>query len=101
MIWTRRVPTYLRSRCTPRRSWQSFRIAPTSSVRPWMWQTRMGSSSFAIRWIGGSLAGLSISTTAPCVSVTRYTTDGAVVMSASSYSRSSRSCTISMCSRPR
>jgi hypothetical protein len=33
--------------------------------------------------------------------VTLYTTDGAVVMRSRSYSRSSRSCTISMWSRPR
>ncbi len=71
MIWTRFVPMYFMSRWRPRRSWQSFRIAPTSSARAWMWQVRCGSSSFAIFCTGGSFAGLWISSTFPWVSVTR------------------------------
>src|SRR5262249_10715112 len=49
----------------------------------------------------GSFAGFSIGVTDPSRSMTSYTTVGAVVTSDISYSRSSRSCTISMCSRPR
>ena len=51
--------------------------------------------------VSGSLAGLSISTTSPSVFVTRYSTPGAVVTRSMLNSRSSRSCTISMCSSPR
>ena len=49
----------------------------------------------------GSSDGLSTSMTSPRRSPTRYSTVGAVVMSSSSNSRSSRSWTISRCSRPR
>ena len=46
-------------------------------------------------------AGLSTSMTVPFVVCTRYSTDGAVAMRLRSNSRSRRSRTISMCSRPR
>mmetsp|Transcript_6017 Transcript_6017/g.10333 ORF Transcript_6017/g.10333 Transcript_6017/m.10333 type:complete len:210 (-) Transcript_6017:1024-1653(-) len=60
-----------------------------------------GSSTISV-WTGlGRLAGLSMKTTSLLVLVTRYTTEGAVMISSRLYSRSSRSCTISMCSRPR
>ena len=49
----------------------------------------------------GIFAGLSTSCTSPSVVVTRYNTPGAVVTRSMSNSRSSRSCTISMCSSPR
>ena len=45
--------------------------------------------------------GLSMISTAPLVRCTRYSTLGAVATSDRSYSRSSRSRTISMCNSPR
>ncbi len=61
----------------------------------------MGSRSSSILSTGGSLAGLSTLMISPSVVVTSYTTVGAEVIRSMSYSRSRRSCTISMCSRPR
>ena len=60
-----------------------------------------GSSIVSMRPASGSFAGLSISCTTPSVVVTRYSTPGAVVTRSMLNSRSSRSWTISMCSRPR
>ncbi len=60
-----------------------------------------GSSIVSILLDGGRLAGLSTRYVPPEVSVTLYMTDGAVVIRSSPYSRSSLSCTISMCSSPR
>ena len=54
-----------------------------------------------MRPASGSFDGLSTSCVSPSVVVTRYSTPGAVVTRSTSNSRSSRSCTISMCSRPR
>ena len=62
---------------------------------------KYGSSMWSMRCGSGNSAGLSISTTVPSVRCTRYFTLGAVAISASPNSRSSRSFTISMCSRPR
>ena len=50
---------------------------------------------------GGMSEGLDTATVSPLVLATRYSTDGAVEISDRSNSRSSRSRTISMCSRPR
>ncbi len=61
----------------------------------------MGSRISSIVDGSGSFEGFSISVTAPSRVFTWYTTVGAVVMRSMSYSRSSRSCTMSMCSRPR
>src|SRR5215470_17597022 len=49
----------------------------------------------------GIFDGLSMSSTSPAVVRMRYCTEGAVMMSERLNSRSSRSCTISMCSMPR
>ena len=50
---------------------------------------------------GGSSPGERTARTTPEVSVTRYSTFGVVASSSRSYSRSRRSRTMSMCSRPR
>ncbi len=76
-------------------------MGPTNSDGVRIIAVMTGSSSFAIRPASGSFAGLSISCTSPSVVVTRYSTPGAVVTRSMLYSRSSRSWTISMCSRPR
>ena len=62
---------------------------------------RNGSSMPASLLGGGMSAGLSTSTTSPVVRWARYSTDGTVAMRLRLNSRSSRSRTISMCSRPR
>ena len=49
----------------------------------------------------GRSAGFAMSNTSPSLRCTLYTTEGAVVIRLRSYSRSSRSWTISMCNRPR
>ncbi len=87
--------------CTPRFSWHIFRIAPTCSDGVSIIAVMMGSSILSMRPASGSFEGLSISCTTPSVVVTRYRTPGAVVTRSMLNSRSSRSCTISMCSRPR
>ena len=76
-------------------------MPPTCSAGVRIIAVMTGSSIFLIRPASGSLAGLSISCTSPSVVVTRYSTPGAVVTRSMSNSRSSRSWTISMCSRPR
>ena len=63
--------------------------------------TIRGSSMTSMSWVSGSLTGFEISRTSPRVVVTRYGTDGAVVMSERSNSRSSRSWMISRWRRPR
>ena len=60
-----------------------------------------GSSMNSRTLASGRSAGFATSITPPSLRCTRYTTLGAVVMSPRSYSRSSRSCTISMCSSPK
>ena len=60
-----------------------------------------GSRTSAMRVGSGSSAGESTAISPPSVSSTRYSTEGAVASRSSPYSRSSRSCTMSMCSRPR
>ena len=76
-------------------------MPPTCSAGVRIIAVMTGSSIFAMRPASGSFAGLSISCTSPSVVVTRYSTPGAVVTRSMSNSRSSRSWTISMCSRPR
>ena len=88
-FWTPRLPTH------------SCMTGPTNS-----WGTRMlavmyGSRTSAISFGGGSEAGLSINRVSPSVVTISKTTVGAVEMRFRPYSRSRRSCTISMCSRPR
>ena len=60
-----------------------------------------GSSMKSRTDASGRSAGLAMSNTSPSLRCTLYTTLGAVVMRPRSYSRSSRSCTISMCSNPK
>ena len=62
---------------------------------------RTGSAIDTISAAGGSSDGLETTTSDPSPRVTWYSTDGAVEMSERSNSRSSRSRTISMWSRPR
>ena len=76
-------------------------MLPTNSDGVRIIAVMTGSSSLVMRPRSGSFDGLSISCTTPSVVVTRYSTLGAVVTRFMSNSRSSRSCTISMCSRPR
>ena len=59
-----------------------------------------GSSIASMFDASGSISGLSMAITSPERSRTRYSTVGAVVISERLNSRSRRSCTISMCSRP-
>ncbi len=61
----------------------------------------IGSRMFSIRLGSGILAGFSTISLVLSRMSTSYTTVGAVVMRSMSNSRSRRSCTISMCSRPR
>ena len=60
-----------------------------------------GSRTSATRFGSGMSLGLWTGITVPSVSVTSYSTLGIVCSSSRSYSRSSRSRTMSMCSRPR
>ncbi len=61
----------------------------------------IGSRISSILAGSGIFAGFSMLSTVPSRIVTSYTTVGAVVIRSMSYSRSSRSCTMSMCRRPR
>ena len=76
-------------------------MPPTYSAGVMIIAVMTGSSIFSMLPGSGSFAGLSISRTSPSVVVTRYNTPGAVVTRSMSNSRSSRSWTISMWSRPR
>ncbi len=76
-------------------------MPPTYSAGVRIIAVMTGSSMVAMLPASGSLDGLSISRTSPSVVVTRYSTPGAVVTRSMLNSRSSRSCTISMCSSPR
>ena len=87
--------------CTPRRLSQSRSKLPTNSAGVMMIASITGSSRSSMCCCDGSLLGLWISIVSPRVVVTRYDTPGAVVIRLRSNSRSNRSCTISMCSRPR
>ena len=86
---------------SPRRCWQSSMIAPMYSVGVSTVTLTYGSSMLAISLGVGIADGLSTISTRPSTSSSWYSTLGAVATSDRSYSRSSRSRTISMCSRPR
>ena len=74
---------------------------PTNSSGTKIVAVMMGSRISSIFDSSGSLNGFSTLISVPSFITTSYTTVGAVVMRSMSYSRSSRSCTMSMCSRPR
>ena len=76
-------------------------MAPMYSVGAMMRALTNGSSMLAMTAAGGISAGFSTSISVPSVLCTWYSTLGTVVTRSRSNSRSSRSCTISMCSRPR
>ena len=76
-------------------------IGPMYSAGAMMRAFTYGSSTWSITAAGGISAGFSTSMSSPSVLCTRYSTLGTVVTRLRLNSRSSRSCTISMCSRPR
>ncbi len=79
----------------------SSMIAPTKSGGTRIVTLRYGSSMRSSTPASGMSCGEWIASTSPFVRVTRYSTDGAVASRSRSNSRSSRSLTISMWSRPR
>jgi len=87
--------------CVPRFSVQSEITGPTYSCGTKILHAMIGSRNSSMVSAGGRREGLETCRTSPPRSVTSYTTEGAVVMRLMSYSRSRRSCTMSMCSRPR
>ena len=86
---------------SPRRVWHRSMSVPVYSVGVRMVAVRKGSSIHSSFCGSGISDGLWTSTTEPSVRWARYSTLGAVAMSDRSNSRSRRSRTISMCSRPR
>src|SRR4029450_9298013 len=76
---TRSDALYSSAFCTPRLSWQSCKMPPTTSDGVSTMAVITGSSILSICPSSGSFAGLSISITVPSVVVTRYNTPGAVV----------------------
>ena len=86
---------------SPRRLWHSSMTVPVYSVGVMMVADSMGSSMWSMRLASGSSVGLSTSSSDPSVRKARYSTLGAVAMRERLNSRSRRSRTISMCSRPR
>ena len=76
-------------------------MGPMYSAGHMMRARTYGSCTSSITTAGGMSAGFSTSNSVPSVLVTWYSTLGTVVTRSRSYSRSSRSCTISMCRSPR
>ena len=89
------------STCVPRRSWHSSMIGPTNSGGVMIVARMYGSSTLSMPAGSGMSVGLCTSTVSPLRSRTWYSTFGVVASSSRSYSRSRRSRTMSMCSRPR
>ena len=89
------------STCTPRRSWQSSITAPTCSRGQRIVARMYGSRISSIVARSGMSAGECTRISLPSVSVISYSTLGVVASSSRSYSRSSRSRTMSMWSSPR
>ena len=86
---------------SPRRLWHRSIRVPVYSVGVRMVAVRNGSSIDSSFWGSGISDGLCTSTIDPSVKWARYSTLGAVAMSARSNSRSRRSRTISICRSPR
>ena len=87
--------------CVPRRSWQSSMIGPMYSFGVRIDASIIGSRISWMRPGSGKSDGMWTSVSVPSVSVTSKRTDGIVAMRSMPYSRSRRSRTMSMCSRPR
>ena len=86
---------------SPRRLWHSSMTTPVWWLGAMTMAARQGSATDSISAAGGISEGFDTTSTAPPVTVTRYSTEGAVEMRDRSNSRSRRSRTISMCSRPK
>ena len=76
-------------------------MGPMYSARVIMLAFMYGSSMWSIKVWSGIPPGLCTSCTLPCLSYTIYDTLGTVVITLISNSRSKRSCTISICNRPK
>ena len=87
--------------CTPRLPTHRVMTEPTYSCGMYRLTVTIGSRTSVILVVSGIFDGLSTFRMLPSRISTSYTTVGAVVIRSMSNSRSRRSCTISMCNRPR